>query len=345
MKIESVYIELTNLCNLNCKTCYNRSGLSKTKKQLSTELVLDAIKLFRSYGAKSILLSGGETMLYDGITSLLDAAADMPDMPFTVSTNGTARTDVLLDYYRRVGSVYVQVSLDGSCEEINSRTRGKGNFEKTIALLEGMHDSDRPVGYRMKMVVSKYNLDDIPAYFDLAVKFGCEPRFSFMNPLGNGGDNWNEMGLSASEKMTALRLIDSCNRKYSTKVELPFCAFSCPFKEAPAEMKLGCMVKVNGDIMPCQAMYDEQFRLGNILAFDENEVMENLAKLHNMTVKRMGMSFGCGKCMIDRLCLRGCPAEAFANSGDILGADGECEFRLRHYLKYQLRDDSKKSTV
>ena len=27
MNIKTVYIEITNRCNLNCRTCYDRSGL------------------------------------------------------------------------------------------------------------------------------------------------------------------------------------------------------------------------------------------------------------------------------------------------------------------------------
>lgn len=336
MKIESVYIELTNLCNLNCKTCYNRSGLNKTKEQLSFETVLRSIELFRSYGAKSFQLSGGETMLYDHIEELFRKAADMPEVPFTISTNGTVKHELLLGIYRTTPNIYVQISLDGSCEEVNAKTRGQGHFDKTVTLLDGLHSCSRPVGYRLKMVVSKLNLYDIPSYFDLAVQYGCEPRFAFMNSLGNGGDNKDEMALTPLEKMTALRLIDKSNQKHGTKIELPFCAFSCPLADSPEEVKLGCMVKSNGDIMPCQALYDSRYRLGSVYSYDENEVYDNLRKLQEITQARMAADYGCERCLLNPLCKRGCPAMALAE-GDILASDGECEFRLKHYLKYQLR--------
>ena len=35
MNVKSVYVETTNICNLNCKTCYNRSGLNKERKEIS----------------------------------------------------------------------------------------------------------------------------------------------------------------------------------------------------------------------------------------------------------------------------------------------------------------------
>lgn len=337
MKIESAYIELTNLCNLNCKTCYNRSGLNKIKKQLPLETVLRTIELCRSYGAKSFQLSGGETMLYDHIAGLFEEARKMPDVPFTISTNGTVKQELLLEAYRNIPNIYVQISLDGSCEEVNTRTRGTHNFDKTINLLSALHNCGRSIGYRLKMVVSKYNLADIPAYFDLAVRYNCEPRFSFMNSLGNGGDHWDEMSLSTAEKMSALRMITECNQKYTMHVELPSAAFSCPLADDYDRIKLGCMVKVNGDIMPCQALYDERYKLSSVYSFDENEVIRNLKELQNLTQTRMKTSYECEKCLLNPLCSRGCPASAVANCGDILATDCECDFRLKHYLKYQLR--------
>ncbi len=338
MKIESVYFELTNICNLNCKTCYNRSGLNNERREIPIDVLFESIERFNRYGLKSVQLSGGETMLYTDIVPLFEKIHKVPDLPFSISTNGTVHGDLLLDYYRRVPNLYVQLSLDGANEKVNARTRGKGNFERSLQFLKGLHDSERPVGYRIKMVLSKYNVDNIPDYFRLASEYDCEPRFSFMNSVGNGEKNWSDMALSDAEKMKALRYIDQANKAYNMEVTLPFCAFSCPFaSDDPYNVKLSCMVKPNGDIMPCQGLYDPVFTLSNINKFDENELQQNMEKLCNIACKRLDMDYGCKKCLIEPLCKRGCPAMAVLNSGDILGTDKECSFRLKHYLKYQLR--------
>ena len=52
MKIEKAYIEITNICNLNCQTCYNRSGLNKERREISVEQLENAILLLSKYGAK-----------------------------------------------------------------------------------------------------------------------------------------------------------------------------------------------------------------------------------------------------------------------------------------------------
>ena len=153
MRILSAYIELTNRCNFNCRTCYNRSGMNRVTEELPMDVMIRTIMRFREYGAESFLLSGGETMMYTDIEALLALAEKMPEVSFTVSTNGTVKQNVLIDAYQRIPNLYVQISLDGSCEEVNSRTRGQGNFINTLMLLDGLRGCERTVGYRLKMVV------------------------------------------------------------------------------------------------------------------------------------------------------------------------------------------------
>jgi len=139
------------------------------------------------------------------------------------------------------------------------------------------------------------------------------------------------------DKMKALHYIDEGNKVHGMHVKLPFCAFSCPFGEVSEDLKISGMVKPNGDIMPCQGLYAEEYRLGNIYAFDENEVRSNIDRLHRIVCSRLTTDYGCSKCLIEPLCKRGCPSSALLNSGSILGSDMECSFRLKHYLKYQFR--------
>ena len=34
MKVKVVYVAITNQCNLNCRTCYNRSGLNRVREAI-----------------------------------------------------------------------------------------------------------------------------------------------------------------------------------------------------------------------------------------------------------------------------------------------------------------------
>ena len=43
MTVDSLYFEITNTCNLNCSTCYNRSGLTKELRELPVENIRQTI--------------------------------------------------------------------------------------------------------------------------------------------------------------------------------------------------------------------------------------------------------------------------------------------------------------
>lgn len=65
-----------------------------------------------------------------------------PAIELGVVTNGSIQDECLIERYLQDEKVSIQVSLDGSCEEVNARTRGVGNF-KTRAGLYPEIDGDR----------------------------------------------------------------------------------------------------------------------------------------------------------------------------------------------------------
>jgi len=336
MQINSVYFELTNLCNLNCATCFNSSGLTKKREEMPLSRLIPAIEAFREHGCKIFLFSGGEPLLYTELCELLQWIQRNEDCQFIFSTNGTVRNTHFSDSYQRCPHLSVQISLDGSSEEINVRTRGTGNFRSAEEFLSNLHACGAPYRYRIKMVVSKHNKDDIEDYFALAAKYNCVPEFAFVSSLGNGKSNWDSLSLSVDEKMSVLSRIKACNEKWNCQAQMPFCETGCPLMSEKSD-RLSLLVKTNGDIHPCQGLYDRAFCLGNLGSSTIPETLDALKQLSVQLSERQTADFGCGKCLIRSFCSRGCPAAAYTNSGSILGSDGQCEFRLRQSLKYLLR--------
>lgn len=121
----------------------------------------------------------------------------------------------------------IHVSLDGSCEEINSKTRGDDSFAQVVDLLTKLKCSDKsPV---MKMVISQNNIQDVEAYYRLAMSMGCEPDFAFINGMGNASDNWGNLDLTAKQKLSVLRTLNRLNSEYQQQIPLPLCTNQCPY--------------------------------------------------------------------------------------------------------------------
>ena len=136
MNVKTVYIEITNRCNLNCRTCYNRSGLNRETKELTVEQIEAIISTLARYGAKRFLLSGGEPSLHSDFHRVLTLIDKYPDYSFGIVTNGTNHDSLLIDYLCTRENVSLQISLDGATDEQNSLTRGAGSFAKAMEYVD-----------------------------------------------------------------------------------------------------------------------------------------------------------------------------------------------------------------
>lgn len=332
MNVETVYIEITNRCNFNCRTCYNRSGLNHETVEISTDGIKDIIALFSSYGAKRFLFSGGEPTLHSEFDRILDIIESRTDLSFGLVTNGSSRNPKLIDFLNRAQNVTLQISLDGSNEEENAKTRGAGHFGMVLRFVNMIKNPAlKPL---LKMVVSQSNLHDAENFYRLAVSLGCIPEFAFIYRSGNAQSGWEDKAVSPLNKLKLLKLIDNLNEEYGISAFLPFCTSTCPFTNSDSKMSVA--IKSDGSIQPCQTLYSNEFSLGNAFSFNRSEFEANLQKLIALAKMRTSLDFGCVKCMLKEACGRGCMAEAFNITGNPLGDDGGCAFRKMQFIGYQI---------
>lgn len=333
MNIKTVYIEITNKCNLNCRTCYNRSGLNSKRKEISKNQLEDIIKLFSQYGLERLLLSGGEPTLHTEFDEILDLVDKYPEISFGIVTNGTNHNPKLIEILNNKENFTLQISLDGSCEEKNSKTRGAGHFEDSIKFAKSIHKPNKkPL---LKMVISQNNYDDIENFYKLALSLGFTPEFAFIYKSGNGSDEWENKAVSAKQKIAAINLIDKLNSEYKEEAFLPLCLGDCPYCYGFSDLSL--CVKVDGTIQPCQSLYDSRFSVGNVFSFNIDDFMEKLNFISSLAKKRKTIDFGCEKCVIKSGCQKGCIASAVNTSGDPFANDGDCYVRKLQIFGYNLK--------
>ena len=215
MNVKTIYVEITNQCNLNCQTCYNRSGLNKERKEISPSQLEQIIQLFIPLGLKRFLLSGGEPTLHTEFENILDFIDQYPELSFGIVTNATNHVPKLVEYLNTRPNLTLQVSLDGSNEEHNKKTRGSHHFTKSIEFIKMIQT---PVtSPLLKMVISQNNYNDIEDFYKLALSVHFTPEFAFIFKSGNGSSCWQAKEISAQQKLRALKLIDALNQKYHTQ--------------------------------------------------------------------------------------------------------------------------------
>lgn len=333
MTVKTIYIEITNQCNLNCRTCYNRSGLNCEKMELSQLQIAETIEFFLPLGLERVLLSGGEPTLHSEFEDILDLIGTYPKIHFGIVTNGTIHNEKFLRLLHTKENFTVQISLDGSNEEQNVKIRGFGSFERAISFANNIHRTKiKPL---LKMVISRQNIDDVESFYELALSLNCTPEFAFVYKSGNSSEGWAEQALSARDKLSILQRIDMLNCKFNTKAFLPLCTSSCPLTDdAPA---LSLCIKASGAIQPCQVLYEESYSTGSIFELDVTALQSKLTVVFDLAKLRLETDYGCTHCLLNKNCNKGCMAAAHQLHGDPLSEDGECSFRKLQFLGYDLR--------
>lgn len=334
MNVKTVYTEITNQCNLNCRTCYNRSGLNHEVKEVPKAQLEMILNLFLPFGLSRFLLSGGEPTLHSEFEQILDLIDKYPQISFGIVTNGTNHNPKLIEYLNTRPNFTLQISLDGSNEEQNSKTRGPGNFQKALEFAKKVQRN--PSNPLLKMVVSQSNYTDIEDFYKLAVSLHFTPEIAFIFRSGNGLINWEEKALSPQQKIKALKLVDTLNKKYSTNALLPVCTSTCPFSKGSSNLSI--CIKTDGSIQPCQMLYNEKFSLGNVFSFDLNFFETQLQHVVETAQKRLLLDYGCKTCIFGGNCGKGCMGTAVQLHDDPLTSDGDCEFRKLQFIGYRMQN-------
>ncbi|MBE6693915.1 MAG: radical SAM protein [Ruminococcaceae bacterium] len=337
MKFKTVYTEITNRCNLNCATCYNRSGLNRLTQEMSLEQIKHIMKLGSDYGATRFLFSGGEPSLHSNFHGLLELIDRYPQFSFGFVTNGTVHDGEWIDFLNSHDNITVQVSLDGADEKSNQLTRGENNFARAVEFVKKLHlPTGKPL---LKMVISQGNFYCAEDFYHLALSLGCVPELAFIYKSGNGSDNWDSKALSPQQKLSILRMVKSLNEKHGVEAYLPKCTVRCPYSVDAENMSV--CIKVNGDIQPCQTLYSDDFSIGNIFDFNAKEVEKRVEALVSLAKQRLYCDYGCERCMLRSACGKGCMAEAVNNFGDPLASDGNCTFRKLQFLDTYVKSHNK----
>jgi Fe-coproporphyrin III synthase len=152
-------------CNLRCRHCYSSSGPS-ARASLPPELLEQATRDAAAEGYTRLSVSGGEPLMYDGLTRVLDAARGS-GMKTSLVTNGTLLTPGRVKDLRSRLDL-LAISIDGR-KERHDRMRGTpGAFERMTERLPEVRSSGVPFGF--VFTLSRESFDELLACIELAVE-------------------------------------------------------------------------------------------------------------------------------------------------------------------------------
>ena len=169
----TVDLNINGICNLDCKWCWGPEHKAKESVQVQDwkSLMYNLKKL----GTKSVVFTGGETLLKKELPELARYANSVLGLRTTLSSNGLLmlrRGPSVLPYINDLG-----LPLDGHNVEINAKMR-KGtvlHFLKVLEAIKFVQTSFPNIKLTVRTVVARPNINSIYLIGKTLTEAGVDP--------------------------------------------------------------------------------------------------------------------------------------------------------------------------
>ena len=332
IKLFNLDIELTTICNLRCKTCYNPFLQQKALSVKDFLYILEqgsALAKHLRLDGLWLTISGGEPFMHPDILTLLRTARDRGVVGIAIITNGTLFTNEIYHEINRLKIDEVMISIDGGNRETHDDNRGAGAYDRMISGVRGLHRECPTIFTGSTLTLTSKNIDQIPEYAKLAFDLGfC---YAWINPpLESGRLPGNHLSITKEQNDKAselVRKIDNYTLKYGFDIyyNLPYYALSDPISPF-TDLQTACpfarnnlTICADGNVLPC--LYSRDYVLGNIFKDDLINIY-NLPDLENYRKGNL-LAPECQQCQLAAFC-GGCRARTYYRTGDWYGKDTWC---------------------
>ena len=271
-----IQIHPTRRCNLRCLHCYSFSA-PEERDQLSERLLEDALSDASELGYKVASFSGGEPVLYKGLSRLLRHAKGL-GLGTTVTSNGMLLDQKRLDMLAGVTDV-LAISLDGVPESHNRMRASEKAFERMRSNLNGVRNSGIAFGFIFTL--TQYNVNEM----DWAARFAMEQgaKLFQIHPLEEVGRASQVLiGARPDEVESAYAYLETerIRTLYGDRMFVQLDIFhrelvkrhpgrfyvgeSWPADARLADLVTPLVVEADGSVTPIGYGFSRQFRLGSL---------------------------------------------------------------------------------
>lgn len=324
---------LTRRCNLECAHCYISAGPGESATgELGTDAVLAiAEQILEVNPAPLFILSGGEPLLRDDLDTIATFAARR-GATVVVGTNGTLLTDRRIEALKTAGVSGVAVSVDSLDPSYHDRFRhGQGSLAETTAAVERLHR--HRLDFVIQTTVTRGNRHELSGIAAWSAQLGavCFNAY-FLVPTGRGSrmtDLSPQACEAALEELVALHRTYLGHMMVRAKCAPHFMrhvhrsAAGSPVLGYETRCPCGsqyCRITPDGKVTPCPYLPEVAGDLTRERFADVWRESPLFA-----TLRQGSLGGKCGRCEYRRVC-GGCRARAFAETGDVLGADSSCTY-------------------
>ena len=303
-KIETIYLILTNRCNLKCKhCCVSAEGVNNKiiDNEMNTDAFKNAIDKVAACNPDRVIVSGGEPMIRKDFLELMQYLRNKYSGIIGLSTNAVLinRTNVK-DVIKNVDRI--DISIDGVDEETCSIVRGRGVFDKVISTIHLLKSEGFNEIY-LSMIFGDFNEGLQDQFKELNKRLGTNPVIRGFVPIGRG--KTNETIFMNTEK-------DIVPEITYTPEEIR------QARKGIIGIRCGAgltdfVINYDGDVYPCANLLQSYYKLFNIQEIisiqnfvDEKletckgyEILNEIQPEHYVKCKKCKVNLFCWSCLQD----------------------------------------------
>jgi radical SAM protein with 4Fe4S-binding SPASM domain len=325
---------ITSACNLKCIYCFpDVKSVQPDFISLPFEALSKIVDQLIEAKVFQLTITGGEAFLNPDIWRVVEKARKN-NIKVIIISNGTTITDEIIGKLKKF-EIIVGVSLDAPDEEINSKTRGKGVFDKTVAGIRVLKKA------RIQVVVlvtlTRFNFP----YLDNVIQLIHEElgvmhvTLQDLKHFGTKND-YENLRLTMAQEKTLYDSVSQIRQKYSklffNVTELFM--FPCDdYKKQKNGKIMECpaghnMVYIDfyGDMYPCTSL--STMKLGNVIKDGGiTELWRNSAAIQRLRLlkdKSVSCISGCKECSLSKYCDGGCRGDAIYSGNGLYGRASRC---------------------
>ncbi|MCW4030392.1 MAG: radical SAM protein [Candidatus Bathyarchaeota archaeon] len=319
---------LSPKCNLSCIYCFPDAKTHQTKEKTLTLREFEEIadKIIQAKAFK-VTLTGGECLLLEDLWSVVEKLK-AAGVTVAVLTNGVSMPPEVLQKIKAF-NLFVGISLDGSTEEVNSLTRGKSAFQKTVNTIKKLIENG--VSTTVMVTVTKHNFSEIEKIADLASALGVSAiTLQDLRPFGTKND-YDQLKLTPVQEKKLKNLLTRLIAEYP-KIFFNTAELTIFDRANPEGNQMQCPAGDNfayidfyGDLYPCTSL--STFKLGNLLGGSISELWQNsesIKQLRAIKASPIDNLPECRSCANKVNCDGGCRGDALFYNNDLLGLPSRC---------------------
>ncbi len=200
-RINYLRISITDRCNLRCRYCMPKEGVSKFghSEILSYEEILRLAGLAVKRGIDKVRITGGEPLVRKGVVDLIEKLSRFPGVrDLSMTTNAVLLREFARDL-RRAGLKRINISMDSlDPRKYREITRGGDLNQVWEGIGAARREGIQPIKINV-VVIAGFNDGEIEDFARLTLKEPFQVRYIEFMPIGEGSEWKPEHCISCRE--------------------------------------------------------------------------------------------------------------------------------------------------